>query len=415
MRRVRITKRFVDGLPTTGAEYFAWDAELKGFGVRIQASGAKSYVFKYSAGTGRGAPTRRMTLARIGKVTPEEARGLAKREAGKVAHGADPAAAKADERKAETLNELAALFLSEHVEAKRKASTMEQYRHVLTRFVLPELGSRKVAKVTPADIAKLHRTAHAPADDAKTPKPANGKEKWEPKNRPYKANRVLAVVSSLYSFAAKRQIVPPGLNPARGLERYREERRERFLTTDELTRLGDAIREGETVGLPYAVDEAKPKAKHAPKEENRRTPIGPHAAAAMRLLILTGARLREILHLRWDHVDFERGMLLLPDSKTGKKAIVLNAPAFDVLANLPRFGAHVIAGHSAGTAEEPPEARSKTTLAGCGEAGGARRRSHPRPAACARERRRGRRARAANHRQVARARSGEHDGPLRAP
>jgi Arm DNA-binding domain len=128
MRQVRITKRFVDGLETTEAEYFAWDAELKGFGVRVQASGAKSYVFKYSYGTGRGAPTRRMTLARVGSVTPEEAHGLAKREAGKVAHGADPASAKADERKAETVSELAAVFLAQHVEAKRKASTVEQYR-----------------------------------------------------------------------------------------------------------------------------------------------------------------------------------------------------------------------------------------------------------------------------------------------
>jgi hypothetical protein len=102
------------------------------------------------------------------------------------------------------------------------------------------------------------------------------------------------------------------------------------------------------------VDETKPKANHAPKEENRRTVIGPHAAAAMRLLILTGARLREILHLRWEHVDFERGLLLLPDSKTGKKAIVLNAPALDVLANVPRLGAYVIAGQSAGTEEESP-------------------------------------------------------------
>jgi integrase len=89
------------------------------------------------------------------------------------------------------------------------------------------------------------------------------------------------------------------------------------------------------VGLPYDVDDAKPTAKHAPKETNRRTKIGPHAAAAIRLLILTGARLREILHLRWEHADLERGLLVIPDSKTGKKSIVLNAPALDILANLP--------------------------------------------------------------------------------
>jgi integrase len=127
------------------------------------------------------------------------------------------------------------------------------------------------------------------------------------------------------------------------------------LTADELMRLGDAIREAETIGLPYEIDKRK-KAKHAPKEANRRTKIGPHAAAAVRLLILTGARLREILHLKWGHVDLERGLLLLPDSKTGKKAIVLNAPARDLLANLPRVGEYVIAGQAAGTDEDKPRA-----------------------------------------------------------
>jgi integrase len=327
MARVRITKRTVDGFKAGDAEYFVWDDTLKGFGVRVQPSGAMSYVVKYSAGSGRGAPTRRVTLARVGKVSPDQARDLAKKVLGSVAHGADPAAQKTADRKAETLNELAAMFLAEHVEAKRKASTAAHYRDVLERLVLPELGSRKAAKVTVADLAKLHAKLG---------------------EHPYQANRMLAIVGSLYSFAAKRHLLPHGTNPAWGIEKYREEGRERFLSTDELTRLGDAIREGETAGLPYSVDETSSKAKHAPKEENRRTVIGPHAAAAMRLLILTGARLREILNLKWDYVDFERGMLLLPDSKTGKKAIVLNAPALAVLASLPRVGAYVIAGQSAG-------------------------------------------------------------------
>jgi integrase len=157
----------------------------------------------------------------------------------------------------------------------------------------------------------------------------------------------------------QRRILPIGLNPARGIEKYPERGRERFLSFKELTRLGEAIREGETVGLPYTVDETTHMAKHAAKMENRRTVIGPHAAAAMRLLIFTGARLREILHLKWEHVDFERGMLLLADSKTGKKAIVLNAPALAVLTNLPRVGGYVIAGQAAGTDKEQPRSDLK--------------------------------------------------------
>ena len=169
---------------------------------------------------------------------------------------------------------------------------------------------------------------------------------------------MLAVVGSIYSFATKRGFVPETVNPARGIEKYREEGRERFLTGEELAKLGDAIREAESVGVPWDPDPEK-KVKHAPKPENRRATIAPHAAAAIRLLILTGARLREILHLQWDHVDFERGLLRLPDSKTGKKVIILNAPALTLLTNLSRLGKFVISGESAGTEREKPRADLK--------------------------------------------------------
>lgn len=336
--RAQITKRTVDTLKPGRTEYFLWDEKLPGFGVRVQTSGARSYVVKYRAGSGRGAPTRRVTLGAVGKLTPDEARKLAKSTLGAVAHGADPAALKAAERRGATLKELSELFLAEHAEAKRRASTAAHYRDILERLVVPALGSRKAEKVTVADVARLHRNM---------------------RDHPYQANRILAVVGSLYSFAGKQRILPHGFNPARSIEKYPEKSREKFLSTEELIRLGEAIREGETIGLPYSIDQHKPKAKHAPKEKNRRTVIGPHAAAAIRLLLFTGARLREILHLEWEHVDFERGMLLLPDSKTGKKAIVLNAPAMDVLANLPRIGAYVIAGENAGMKNERPRSDLK--------------------------------------------------------
>jgi integrase len=132
----------------------------------------------------------------------------------------------------------------------------------------------------------------------------------------------------------------PGHNPASGIEAFREQRRERFLNSEELARLGDAIREAETTGILWEVDEMKPTAKYIPRR--RRTIIDPHAATALRLLILTGARLREILGLKWEYVDIERALLLLPDSKTGRKTIVLNAPALAVLSELPHAGPYVI-------------------------------------------------------------------------
>ncbi|HTO78390.1 MAG TPA: site-specific integrase [Methylocystis sp.] len=131
--------------------------------------------------------------------------------------------------------------------------------------------------------------------------------------------------------------------PALGVDRYPEKGRERFLTSEEPTRLGAALVEAVSIGLPYDVDETKPQAKHAAK---RRVKIDPVAAAALRLLILTGARKREILDAQWSQVDLERGVIFLADSKTGKKPIYLSAAAQAVLTSLPRIkgNPHIIAG-----------------------------------------------------------------------
>jgi integrase len=110
-----------------------------------------------------------------------------------------------------------------------------------------------------------------------------------------------------------------------------------------LERLGNAIREAETTGVPWTLDESKPTAKHVPKAR-RFTRIAPTGAAALRLLLFTGCRLREILHLRWDNVDVERGCLFLSDSKSGRKTVILNAPALAVLSSLDRVGPYVVPG-----------------------------------------------------------------------
>ena len=243
--------------------------------------------------------------------------------------GKDPAADKANERRSLPLGNVIGAFLAEHAEAKRKASTAAWYRDGLERIVKPALGGINPDKVTRQDVARLHSSLH---------------------ETPVQANRVLAMLGAFYGFAAKAGYVPEGHNPTRGIEKFPERARERFLTSDELARLGDALRQGETIGLPYAIDESNPKAKHAPKEDNRRAMLDPFAVAAIRLLILTGARLREILHARWEHIDFERGVIFLPDSKTGKKPIYLSAAALTILTALPRLEGNpfVIPGEKAG-------------------------------------------------------------------
>jgi integrase len=147
----------------------------------------------------------------------------------------------------------------------------------------------------------------------------------------------------MYAFARRAAIVSEGINPTRGIDKFKESCRERFLTSEELERLGSALREAEICGIPWTVDESRPTTKHVAKAVQV-TKINPYAAAALRLLLFTGCRLREILHLRWEHVDLERGCLFLPDSKSGRKTVLLNTPALAVLNGLERIGPYVVPG-----------------------------------------------------------------------
>lgn len=328
MPQLKITKRNVDALRPAERRVYYYDTELTGFGIAIMPSGAKSYFAEWRAGHGRGAPMRRVGIKSDAALTPEEARSLARdilrqAERARRGQGDDPAAARAAEKAMPTVAELADAFVADHLRLKRKASTADWAELLLNRFVKPHLGGMKADRFGPSDVARLHKAM---------------------RKTPYQANRTLAVIASMYSWAATQKVIRKGFNPTEDIERYPEAGRERYLTVEELERLGAALHEAETVGLEWQPDTRKATSKHAPAAEKRRTRMDPYAAAAIRLLLLTGARLREILHLEWSHVDMERGLLLLPDSKTGKKAIVLNAPALTVLSELPRADEFVIVG-----------------------------------------------------------------------
>lgn len=334
---MKITKRVVDSAGSRATRYTIFDSEVKGFGLRVYPSGLKSYVFEYRAGEGgRSAAKKRVTIGSTTEFTPDEARKRADKLRASVKVGEDPQGDKAKARAAVTVEELAKDFLKEHVKVKRAQNTASAYEDIIENHVIPRLGKLKAKDVSTSQIAKLH---------------------YDMRDTPSMANKTTAVISSMFSFGFKMGLMPKRENPANDVEKYEEEGVERYLSTAELERLGAAIHIAETEGIPWAIDPEK-KTKHL-RKENRVTIISQHAAAALRLLIFTGARLREILHLEWQHVDLERGLLFLPDSKTGKKTIVLNAPAMDVLANLPPIGRYVIAGESAGTEDEKPRADLK--------------------------------------------------------
>jgi integrase len=317
----RITKRMVDDLSTTRHHSYVWDSELPGFGIRVTAAGFKAYVAQYRLpGAGRRGPTKRITLGTHGVLTPDEARKLAKRELGKVAQGGDPVADRNSRKAAEKVKELGEAYL-EDVAIRRKPGTAREYKRLWEKHVLPAIGPKAVAEVTLLDIRKLHRSMH---------------------KTPYLANRVAAMLGAFFTFAEKEGARSAHSNPAHGVEFFTEEARERFLTPEEFKRLGEALNRAETAGLPAAPSlrrkPGKPeKRKHVPKSADQPIRANPTAVAAIRLLALTGCRENEVLSLRWDAVDDERGYLRLADSKTGRSVRPLGASAASLLAALPRI------------------------------------------------------------------------------
>lgn len=321
---LKLTRRNIAGIKPADRRVVYYDPDLIGFAMRVEATGRMTYFAEYRPGAGgRNVAKKRFTIGTAQELTPEEARGRASEVLATVRLGGDPAAERKKERAVPSFKEFAATFLKDEAD-RLKPATMRNYTSYIGKHLTPAFGTMQLDKITSADVARLHRKVG--------------------KTRPTTANRLLETIGSIFRHAAIAGHVQKGTNPASGIVAFREEGRERYLSPDELARLGETLALAETTGLPYEIDETKPKAKHAPKLENRVTIIDRHACAAIRLLILTGLRMREVLHMKWSDIDFERGAALLPDSKTGRRWTVLNAPTLALLKDLERLGDYVIAG-----------------------------------------------------------------------
>ncbi len=300
----RISKRRVDATKPGARDVYLWDADLAGFGLKVTPTGSKVYLVQYRI-DGRKGRTRRVTIGRHGTLTPDQARREARRLLGEVATGRDPAEARAKARDDLTVAELCDLYLVEGV-ATKKPGTVEMDHSRVARHIKPLLGHRQLRSITRADIERFMQ-------DVAAGKTACD-EKTGPQGRAIvtggkgAAVRALGLLGGIFTFAVDRGLRPD--NPAHGIKRYPGRRKERFLSSVELERLGDALAAGEREG------------EH------------PSAVAAIKLLALTGCRKSEILTLRWDHVDVVRSRLRLPDSKTGARVIPLGATALELLASL---------------------------------------------------------------------------------
>ncbi|MGT2503865.1 tyrosine-type recombinase/integrase [Bradyrhizobium guangxiense] len=304
-----LTKRLVDGLMPEAKPYPRFDANLAGFGVRVHPTGRKSYFVQYRNKHGR---SRWFLLGVHGTITVEQARSDAKAVLQTVAQGADPADARKAFRKAPDVAELLDRYVAEHVRKRNKPSVRAELERVVDRYIRPALAPLKVAAVTRGDIEKLHRSLAA---------------------TPRQANVVRAICSKVFNLAEEWEYRPEGTNPCRKIARYSEHHRERFLSADELGRLGAILRQAETEGLPWKITaEGKSTAKHLPAERHRRTIYPRAVTAAVELLLFTGCRLSEVLGMRWEHVDLASGTIVLPNTKAGRQQTVsINAPARQVL------------------------------------------------------------------------------------
>ena len=281
-----ISKRTVDGLSVGDKDTVFWDRELSGFGVRVYPSGAKVYVVQTRA-LGK---SKRVTLGRHGVISADQARRKAAMIIARIKAGEDPSPTPSVSVAELTVADLAERYLKEHAEVHCKPRTKEAYRWLVVKFVLPELGKLAIEAVEREHIAALH---------------------YGHRETPYQANRILEVVRKMFNLAEAWGLRKDGANPCRFVQKYKEKRRERFLTEDEFRRLGQVLNEAEGSETFSAV-------------------------TAIRLLMLTGCRLNEIQTLRWEDVDLAAGELRLQDSKTGARMVPLSRASVAVLSALPR-------------------------------------------------------------------------------
>ncbi|MEO4042184.1 tyrosine-type recombinase/integrase [Hoeflea sp. CAU 1731] len=305
----KLAKSVVDRAHPGDRDYFLWDSDLKGFGIKISKGGRKTYVCKYRVGAGRSAPTRRYTIGAHGSPwTVDQARAEARRILGRAAIGEDPAQEKQDEKKQITVAQLCDLYL-EHGTGTKKVSTVATDRGRIIRHIKPLLGKKKVRDINRADVKRfLHDVANGKTSaDIKT----GLRGRAIVRGGKGAATRTVGLLGGIFSYALDCGLIEK--NPVHGVKRFPDKMGERYLSPQELVRLGLALQDGLASGL------------------------NPQAIATLKLLVFTGMRKREIEMLRWSEVDFDRGYLRLEDSKTGQKSVPLNAPARQVIAEIPRM------------------------------------------------------------------------------
>ncbi|AUN94821.1 site-specific integrase [Pseudazoarcus pumilus] len=311
----KLTKAFVEKLQIPDREVFAWDDEIKGFGIKIFPSGARSFVYQYRSPEGR---TRRLTIGKLSDtLTTDMARRKAKELAFQVHSGKDPQGEKQERRKAETVGDLLDAYLDSEAFQAKADSTRTVDRGRIERHLRPTMGKHFADRVTPEMVKRMHReiTEGKTAANVKT-----GRSRGLAKVRGGKgtADKAVLLLSALYKWAAEQGYLKD--NPASTMKCWQTGTRDTILdSADDYRRMFEAIQELED-------------------EKRLRSP----AADAIRLIALTGARRGEVSGLRWKYVDLKAGRIVLPPHahKTGHRSgkpriIMLPAEAQAIIARQP--------------------------------------------------------------------------------
>lgn len=290
---MKFNKKSLEAIKSTGKRQVFFDEDLPGLAIRVSEIGRISFYYNYRTGKGRTAVKKWVHIGSYPAWTPENARQKVKELAAQVIMGADPADEAKVAKVAITVADVIQIFRQQHISAKLKPSSQRLYVGIISKHIIPMLGRIKIREVTHRDVAKLHH---------------------ELRDSPYMANRTAAVLSKFFNWCEKNGYRDRNSNPAEDLEKYKEQKRMDFLKIEDIEAIGQSLSALEALGH-----------------------VSPMPAAALRLLLLTGARLDEILSLKWSYLDLDANLANLPDSKTGFKVLHLPLPAVEVFRSLPAF------------------------------------------------------------------------------
>ena len=298
--QTKITKRTLDAERAKKIDLRINDTELRGFHAKLTANGKCALYLYYRTPTGT---ERRPKIGNYPGLCPEEARNIAKDWLAEVRNGGDPSGARQDARNAMTVAALCDRYIEEHAKPHKKPSSLAADQQLIRAYLNPMLGRIKVRELTRADVERLKMARQA---------------------TPFTANRCLALLSHMLSLAVAWDIRPD--NPVRGVKRFREHRRDRYFSGQELRKIEEALIEGERQGA-----------------------FLPGVILTIRLLALTGCRVGEIIGLRWADVDLARRAFSIRDAKAGARTQTVGARVLALLAPLkPDCDGWVVEGRKSG-------------------------------------------------------------------